>query len=380
MQLTKQEPLALFNEFLQLNGKRLKQKLGNYNEAIIKESPQNFAQNMQYFTGLNSGGKMLRAVLVNLGYSFFGKEDVEYSDELALSLEIFQSSVLIHDDLLDHGETRRGKDTVHVRIMKDFRINNKELLKRNPDVLKDFTNGFSVALGYIGLYMAYQKMIDAYGDNPNLIRILKEYNDMVIKTVEGGIMDVVIPFQEKYKEYIPQKSENYDVDQFEMIEQLALLKTAHYTTMGPVVLGMILGGADSVSIFDISSIMKDVGLAFQIQDDLLGIYADAEVLGKDVGSDVSECKQTLLYTYVKVKHPDVLPELDKYYGKDNVTESGLETVKRIFKDTGAYKFTLDKMNYYYNRAKDALAEIDYLPERSKTLLLGYIEYLEARRK
>lgn len=379
MPQTHLEPLALFKEFLAENGGRLNQKIGEYNGSLLENAPKYFAENMQYFTGINSGGKMLRGVLANMGYYIMGGKDVHYSDELALSLEVFQSSILIHDDLLDHGATRRGKDTVHVRIMHDFHISNKEILKRNPDVLKDFTNGFAVALGYMGIYMAYEKLVAAYGDNENLNRILREYNDMVIKTVEGGIMDVVVPFQEKYQEYLPVRS-GENVDPFEVIEQLALLKTAYYTTMGPIVLGMMLGGADERAIIDVSEIMKDVGLAFQIQDDILGIYADAQVLGKDVGSDVTEYKPTFLYTYTKVKRPETLPELNKYYGKEGVTVDELEAVRNIFKENGAYDFTFGKMEFHYNRAKERLASLDYMSDEGKALILGFIEYLEARRK
>lgn len=379
MAQTQVSALDLFKGFLEENGTRLNQKLGEYNGDLLQNSPKFFEQNMQYFTGVNSGGKMLRAVLVNMGYYIMGGRDVHYSDELALSLEVFQSSILIHDDLLDHGATRRGKDTVHVRLMHDFHISNKEILDRNPDVLKDFTNGFAVALGYMGVYMAYDKLVAAYGDNENLVRILREYNDMVIKTVEGGIMDVVVPFQEKYHDYLPLRSTE-NVDPFEVIEQLALLKTAYYTTKGPIVLGLMLGGANDRIIFDVSEIMKDVGLAFQIQDDLLGIYADAEVLGKDVGSDVTEYKPTFLYTYTKVKKPETLPELNRYYGKENVTVEELEAVRRIFKENGAYDFTYDKMEFHYNRAKERLAALDDISDEGKNLILGFIEYLEARRK
>lgn len=376
---TQKPALDLFKEFLEENGSRLNQKLGEYNGDLLKNSPKFFEQNMQYFTGVNSGGKMLRAVLVNMGYYIMGGHDIYYSDELALSLEVFQSSILIHDDLLDHGATRRGKDTIHVRLMHDFHISNKEILDRNPDVLKDFTNGVAVALGYMGVYMAYEKLVAAYGDNENLTRILREYNDMVIKTVEGGIMDVVVPFQEKYNEYLPIRSSE-NVDPFEIVEQLALLKTAYYTTKGPIVLGLMLGGADDRVIFDVSEIMKDVGLAFQIQDDLLGIYADATELGKDVGSDVTEYKPTYLYTYTKVNRPDTLPELNKYYGKENVSIDDLEAVRNIFKSNGAFDFTYNKMEFHYSRAKERLASLDYMSEEGKGLILGFIEYLEARRK
>ena len=371
--------LEIFKAFKDENFVRLEQKLGQYNKNILETSPKYFKDNMEYFTALNSGGKMLRAILVNMGYYICGGKDVEYSDELALSIEIFQSSILVHDDLLDHAETRRGKDTVHVRLLEDFKIENEEILKHNPDVVKDLTNGVSVALGYVGLYMAYERLLEAYGDNPNLIKILREYNDMVIKTVEGGIMDVVVPFQERYKKELPFE-ESDTVDAFELIEQLALLKTAYYTTMGPIALGMMLRGADAKDVLDVEEIMKDAGLAFQIQDDLLGVYADEKVLGKDVGSDVSEFKQTFLYTYIKVNKPEVLPELNKYYGKDKVSLEDLEKVRAIFKETGAYDFTVQKMNFHYNRAKENVEKLSFADQEAKDLIMGFILYLESRKK
>ena len=249
---------------------------------------------------------LLRGVLADMGYYIMhGEHGVEYADQIALSLEIFQSSILIHDDLLDHGNTRRGKETAHVRIFKEFNISNAKVLEESPDVMKDFVSGVSVALGYVGLYLAYEKLLEEYEDNPNIYRLLKQYNQMVIKTVEGGIMDVVVPFSERYKDQIPVQSP-IPTDPFVVIENLATLKTAYYTTMGPIVLGMILAGATDEQTSAVSDVMLDAGLAFQIQDDLLGIYADWNDLGKDVGADVAEYKQTFLYAYVKANDEEAL--------------------------------------------------------------------------
>ncbi|NLL63875.1 MAG: polyprenyl synthetase family protein [Ruminococcaceae bacterium] len=373
------DSLADFKEFLDNNYPRLQQKIAAFNEDSVEMAPEGFAKAMSYFTHLNSGGKMLRGVLANMGYYICGGEDVEYSDDLALSLEIFQSAILVHDDLLDHGNTRRGKDTVHVHIFKEFNISNAKVLEESPDIMKDLVNGVSVALGYIGLYMAYEKLVVTYKDNPNLIRLLHEYNDMVIKTVEGGIMDVIVPFQERFKEELPyQIPEN--INQFELIENLALLKTAYYTTMGPLILGMVLKGAPAEQTSRVADIMLDTGLAFQIQDDLLGIYADEKVLGKDVGADVIEYKQTFLYTYVKENDEKALDELQNYYGNSDITLKDVERVQEIFKETGAYKFAVDKMNFHYNRAKENLLKIDFLDEEGKSLILGFILYLEQRKK
>lgn len=369
-----------FNTFLEQNYPRLESKIDFFNKTMLEEAPEGFTRSMSYFTHINSGGKMLRGVLANMGYYILGGEHgIEYSDDLAMSLEIFQSSILIHDDLLDHGNTRRGKETTHVRIFNEFNITNAKVLEDSPDVMKDLVNGVSVALGYVGLYEAYNKLLFAYSDNPNIYRLLKEYNQMVIKTVEGGIMDVVIPFSERYKDQIPVQSP-INADPFVIIENLATLKTAYYTTMGPIVLGMILAGATEEQTNAVSEVMLDTGLAFQIQDDLLGIYADQDILGKDVGADVAEYKQTFLYAYVKANDEAALNELNQFYGDNKIDASGVKAVQDIFNRTGAYQFAHDKMEFHYRRAKERLGKIDFIDDEGKELILGFIEYLEQRKK
>ena len=119
------EALATFQAFLDENYPRLDGKIDIFNKQLLEEAPEGFTQSMSYFTHLNSGGKMLRGVLADMGYYIMhGEKGIEYADYLALSLEIFQSSILVHDDLLDHGNTRRGKETVHARIFREFNISN----------------------------------------------------------------------------------------------------------------------------------------------------------------------------------------------------------------------------------------------------------------
>ncbi len=371
--------LDTFTKFLNENYPRLDMKVALYNKTLMDESPEGFAKSMSYFTHINSGGKMLRGVLADMGYYIMGGTDIEYADELALSLETFQSSILIHDDLLDHGSTRRGKETTHVRIFNEFNISNAKVLEESPDIMKDFVSGFAVALGYIGLYEAYNKLILAYGENPNIMRLLHEYNEMVIKTVEGGIMDVVVPFSERYKDQLPFESP-IERNPFDVIETLVVLKTAYYTTIGPIILGMILRGASEQETALVSEVMLDAGLAFQIQDDLLGIYGDQAVLGKDVGADVAEFKQTFLYAYVKANDENMLEKLNEYYGDSNITEAGVRAVQEIFRQSGAEKFAREKMDFHYARAKERLAKISFLDDNGKDLILGFIEYLEQRNK
>lgn len=368
------EALYKFWNFNEFNRTRLNEIVTAYNDTLkISDNPL-IRQNLQYFTNLNVGGKMLRGSLVNLGYMMTGGENDGYSDALAISIEIFQTAILLHDDVLDHALKRRGKDTVPVQFMRDYPIID-EIMDNHPEFANDMANGVAISLGYIGLYLAYEKMVEAYKDNPNFPEVLRTYNDIMLKTIQGGMMDMISPYKERYVK--PEDVEN-EPDIMKTVVDIGYLKTACYTTMGPLILGMVLNGSAPSQIEEMNSMMKDVGIAFQIQDDILGVFADAAVLGKDVGADVAEYKQTFLYAYVKENCPKDYTELIKYYGKENITEEELEIVRKIFNKSGAYKFTFDKMEHYYNSAKEKLQKADFISDEYKEMLMGFIIYLECR--
>ena len=139
---------------------------------------------------------------------------------------------------------------------------------------------------------------------------------------------------------------------------------------------MILAGADQAKLDDIEKLGEKIGIAFQIQDDILGIYSDET--GKVKGSDIKEAKQTILYanTY-KSGYKD---ELMKYYGKDTITDEVIEKVKDIFDASGAKNYANHLMNELYDEATKLLDDIIWLEPEKKDLLAGFIEYLRTRNK
>ena len=146
-------------------------------------------------------------------------------------------------------------------------------------------------------------------------------------------------FEGKY-----QKIENLE----ENIMLIYKLKTAFYTIIGPFSLGLILGGIEDDKLEEISKFGEKVGIAFQIQDDILGIYSD---MGKVIGSDIKEFKQTILYSYT-MKNEKYKNELLKYYGKENITDVEIKETRRIFKESGAYEYACSLMDKYYDESVD----------------------------
>ena len=162
----------------------------------------------------------------------------------------------------------------------------------------------------------------------------------------------------------------------ENIMNIYRLKTAYYTIIGPLTIGLLLAGAKEKKIKDIEEFGEKVGIAFQIQDDILGIFSDE--MGKVVASDIKEYKQTILYAYAK--NSKYAQELEKYYGKNELTEENINLVKDIFINSKALEKSLKLMNDLYDKSIKELNSVKWISKDKKEILIGFIEYLRERKK
>ncbi len=204
---------------------------------------------------LSSGGKRLRPLLVLLGASAFGKDPRE-AIPAALAIEIFHNFTLLHDDVMDNAPIRRGKPTVHVQW-----DDNTAILSGD------------------------QMLIEAYKQIERLPKalvpeILCAFNKMGTEICEGQQLDSDYETQEK-------------VTEEEYIEMIRLKTSVLIGTA--LQIGAILAGADEKAQKDLYDYGVNVGLAFQIQDDLLDVYGDPATFGKAIGGDILEGKKTFAY-------------------------------------------------------------------------------------
>ena len=143
-------------------------------------------------------------------------------------------------------------------------------------------------------------------------------------------------------------------------------------------MGAILGGLDEDKVAVLEDALMNLGIAFQIKDDLLGIYGDEKAIGKSVSSDISEFKQTILYAYaVNTEYKD---ELLSLYGKGNLSESEIERVRDIFDKSLAKRFAEDKMEELFKVSFERILNINFIDTSKKKILLGFAEYLRVRSK
>lgn len=351
-----------FSEYYKSEKEVINNKLKEFNKNLVKEDNPIIKENLELLANLNSDGKLIRGTLVNLGY-YLLKDDKDYSNSLSLAYELFQTAILVHDDIIDNDSKRRGKDTIHYAT-----YNKYKKYSDNAGELKSLGNSVALCMGDYGLYLASNIIIKAYSNDKNLSKLLTYFNDTVLKTIKGELLDVVLPFSSRHQLVADNKLEDN-------IMNIYKLKTAYYTIIGPLSVGMILADSSEKKIEDITNFGKLVGIAFQIQDDILGIYSES--MGKVNGSDIKEFKQTILYSYTcnsKYKN-----ELLKYYGK-TLTSENITQVKNIFIDSGAYKYANDTMNKMYDESLNILDNIEWIEEDKKELLRGFVEYLRSRNK
>lgn len=358
---TKEE---LFKKYYREVTLQLDKVIKDYNSNLIKNKTGYLKNNLQFFTNLNSNGKMIRGFLVNLGYKISTSKISNYSMNLALAYEIFQTSILIHDDIIDNDNFRRGVETISYANYKNYSKYNFEEAKKTSDSI-------ALCIGDYGFYEANQVIVQNYKNDSNLLDILSYFNDIVLKTIDGELMDVVLTFECKNNMFNDSNLEDNIISIYK-------LKTAYYTIIGPLCLGMILGGTSTDKIKDITKFCEKIGIAYQVQDDILGIYNDQ--MGKVVGSDIKEFKQTILYSYVNGKPNEYKNELLKYYGKTNITKEDIESVRKIFKDSRAYDYAHNYMNNLYDEGLNLLDSFSWISNDDKDILKGFVMYLKERNK
>lgn len=340
--------------------KEFETELKKINKSFLENDNVIIIDAINKFINMNGDGKFLRGCLIDLGYKLTKNDD--YAKTLSLAYETFETSILIHDDIIDNAHLRRNKETIHETYKDEFKKYNVE---------NDNTNtSLALCIGDLGFFYTNEMITKKYKNDKNLAKLLSYYNNIVIKTIKGEIIDVALPFIEKNdKEHTLHEED---------IMEIYRLKTSWYTVVGPFVLGMILGNSKAKDIETFEKVLEPLGIAFQIKDDILGIYSSKEILGKSVYSDIEEFKQTILYSYIKINRNDLLDELLKYYGK-SITEEESKKVQELFENSGALEYATNKMNEMFNEVYTNIKLMD-IKEYTKNILLGLILFLRLREK
>lgn len=308
-----------------------------------------------------AGGKRLRPAFMYYGYLAAGGTDRERLLDTAVAVELIHTFLLIHDDIIDRDAFRHGEPTLHER----YRAWGKRHLKlENPEHFGD-----SIALIVGDMLFAFGNDIIFTSGFPekNVYAALSRMQRIVAHTVVGQARDI----------YIEYKGEATEAEILSMYEK----KTARYTVEGPLHLGVLLAGGTPELAAELSRYALPIGVAFQIQDDILGIYGDEGRIGKPVGSDIREGKVTLLVSYV-FEHANraTKKELDQLLKKgQTLALADIERFRTIIHETGALAAAKELALHSIDDGKRALAALKFpiVPE-AREFLEGVADYMAKR--
>ncbi len=303
------------------------------------------------------GGKRIRAILMILGYRMFGGMSDEIIDA-ASALELVQSYFLIHDDIMDESDKRRGKATVH-KIYE-----NEHLTYGFPGNPARFGENMGIVTGDLANIYAFEIFSRTNFPSNNKENARKELERIMEYTGYGQLIDV-------YSSMLSNFSEN----------DLLLLheyKTANYTIYGPLALGAILAGEETHKLRDFAI---PIGIAFQLQDDILGLFGDEKKIGKPVTSDLAEGKKTLLIIKaLENAKNDEREIIMNALGNPTVTIEQLKKIRNIVKNTGSLDYSINLAAELVEQGKSRLQSIDVPMPEYKEVLLDMADYMIKRNK
>lgn len=271
-----------------------------------------------------SGGKRLRARFCHAGWQAANTApaaDLNPLWGLCAALEIFQSAALVHDDLIDNSDTRRGRAAPHRALEAAHRA-----AGWHGDA-EAFGRSAAVLLGDLLVAWSDDLLEDALREHPHALATRAEYARMRRDVTVGQMLDIT---EESAWSVSP------PADLLERALRVASLKSARYSVMEPLVLGATLAGADDSLLASLRAFGHPVGMAFQLRDDLLGVFGDPDVTGKPAGDDLREGKRTALIALAREQlSDDRRAELDAALGDRGLSPAAVGALQELIQDTGA---------------------------------------------
>ena len=315
----------------------LKQVNEALDNLVYDRRPLSLYDPIKYVLAL--GGKRIRPVLTLLGYNLY-KEDPWRIIPQAIGLETYHNFTLLHDDLMDRADLRRGHQTVHKR----------------------WNDNQAILSGDTMLLQAFQRMLDCD------VQVVKQVMDLFIITTleigEGQQLDM--EFEERD-----------DVTEDEYIEMIRL-KTSVLIACA-LKMGGLLAGASQSDINALYSLGEKIGLAFQLQDDLLDVYGNPEVFGKKIGGDITCNKKTYMLINAYNRANDVQhAELEHWVKAETFDrDEKVAAVTAIYDEIGIRQLCEEKINFYYEQGLRYLSQLS-VPEERKIQLRRYVAEMMER--
>lgn len=352
-----------FVELLSDYQKQVDPLLRNYFDKKLEEARKNDALAVEAIEMIAdftlASGKRMRPAVMYYAYLAAGGKDEDAIKEASVSIELVHTFLLIHDDIIDRDEKRHGVSTLHERYKKIARILNPKKDSTH------FGNSMAMIVGDMTSAMANEVIFNTRFDARLIIRALDMLQRIVYVTIPGEMLDVLLEF----------KGSATEKEIMDMHER----KTAKYTFEGPMYLGAVLAGNEEHMLEPFSRYALAAGKAFQLQDDILGVFGDEKKLGKPVGSDIIEGKQTLLVIKALAAASSSQKSIiHSLLGKKDLSESELQAFRSVIRDTGALDYSVDLSKKLIAEAIDSLQVVEFKNAAAKDFFEGAAQYVISR--
>lgn len=289
---------------------------------------------------LSMGGKRIRPTLMLLAYNMF-RDDPERILMQAVALETYHNYTLLHDDLMDHADLRRGHETVHKR----------------------WNDNQAILSGDSMLVLAYERMAQCPADK--LGEVLSLFTQTALEIGEGQQYD--IDFETRN-----------DVSEDEYIEMIRL-KTSVLLACA-LKIGAVLAGASKADADNLYKFGEQIGLAFQLQDDYLDVYGDPKIFGKAVGGDIVSNKKTyMLINAFNRADSSQRAELQRLINTESFDrDKKVAAVTALYNEMSIDKMAKNKMDFFYEQSQRYLDRVS-VQEECKCELRAYAERMMKRK-
>lgn len=284
-----------------------------------------------------SGGKCLRSSFMYLGW-LCGEAADDAALRAAASLELLHAFALLQDDVMDESPQRRGRPAAHIQFAAWHRG------KGLSGSTRRFGESAAILLGDLCLIWAEQMLRECGMDFPRLQQVWPRYDAMRVELAVGQFADLT--------------SDIRDQPSLEAVLVVARRKSGNYTVRRPLEIGAAMAGCDSYAVSQLGRYGAAVGEAFQLRDDLLGVFGSSARTGKPDGGDLLERKATsVIVTAQQMADPATRREMTELMRSDHLGESSLNRWKTLIATTGAVQRIEDMISEHVASAKKALADM-----------------------
>lgn len=333
---------------------RIEQELKNYLRSLdkkyhLKKLSPLLLRNIKDF--VLRKGKRIRPILFCIGYLGFAKKTTPGLFRSAISLELLHDFMLIHDDIIDKSEMRRGKPSMHLMLQRQ--LPHKKLKFNGQDM--------AIVIGDIIYALALDAFLEVKENPKRKEQSLKQFISAALYTGSGEFIELLLGTTTLKK---ATKKDIYKIYQY---------KTANYTFASPLVMGAILAGADKKQTKALFAYGIKLGIAFQIKDDIIGLFEKSSNTGKPNLTDIKEAKKTILiwHAYHNSTKKDK-KNIEKIFSAKKVNEKSLHQIQKILLNSKSIDFARKEIEKLRQESEKLLKHTG-MKQKYQNLLKGFSE-------